>query len=159
MKKRLILTVGLPRSGKSTWARGYANLNNTPIVNPDSIRLAMHGKPFIGSMEPYVWAIARTMVSSLFIAGHDEVILDATNITAERRLQWRSRQWLREFQCFHEDAETCRSRAHTSIDDPFQLEGILGTIDRMAEELEPVADEERRDEVWHREMEDAVRKK
>ena len=35
----LIVMVGLPRSGKTTWARkqGY------PIVNPDSIRLAFHG--------------------------------------------------------------------------------------------------------------------
>jgi len=37
--KILILTVGLPRSGKSTWAakKGF------PIVSPDAIRLAMHG--------------------------------------------------------------------------------------------------------------------
>ena len=40
--KEIIVTVGLPRSGKTTWAReqGY------PIVNPDSIRLSLHGKRF-----------------------------------------------------------------------------------------------------------------
>ena len=74
--KTLILTVGLPRSGKSTWAmqQGY------PVVNPDSIRLALHGHRFREESEEHVWAIAKTMVNSLFIAGHDKVIVDATNI-------------------------------------------------------------------------------
>ena len=35
MKKKLIMTIGLPRSGKSTWARTQA----CPIVNQDSIKL------------------------------------------------------------------------------------------------------------------------
>lgn len=41
--KKLILTIGLPRSGKSTWAKQQG----CPVVNPDSIRLALHGKAYI----------------------------------------------------------------------------------------------------------------
>ena len=77
----LTLTVGLPQSGKSTWAMQQG----VPVVNPDSIRLAIHGQPFIGDAEPFVWATARTMVNAMFIAGHQHVILDATNTTRKRR--------------------------------------------------------------------------
>lgn len=82
--KTLILTVGLPRSGKTTWAQKQGH----PIVNPDSIRLAMHGQPFIKECESMIWVIAPYMVKSLFLAGHDTVIIDATNITKERRHFW-----------------------------------------------------------------------
>lgn len=80
----LLMTVGLPRSGKSTWARKQFGV---PIVNPDSIRLAMHGHQFIKSAEPFVWATASTMVEALFLAGHPTVILDATNVTRATRLK------------------------------------------------------------------------
>ena len=83
--KKLILTVGLPRSGKSTWARKQGH----PIVNPDSIRLALYGQPFIEEAEPMVWTIAKYMVRALFYAGHSKIVLDATNITKERRTFWR----------------------------------------------------------------------
>ena len=71
--KVLILTVGLPRSGKSTWAKkqGY------PIINPDSIRLALHGEHFIEDAEPMVWTIAMYMTKALFLAGHNKIIIDA----------------------------------------------------------------------------------
>ena len=85
-EKTLILTVGLPRSGKSSWARcqGY------PVVNPDSIRLRLHGQVFAPQAEPFVWAVAHLMVESLFEAGHSTVILDATNISRRRRRGWRT---------------------------------------------------------------------
>jgi predicted kinase len=75
MTKTLIMTVGLPRSGKSTWAIAQGH----PVVCPDAIRLALHGQPFIATAEPVVWATAKLMVASLFEAGHGVVILDATN--------------------------------------------------------------------------------
>jgi hypothetical protein len=62
--KRLILTCGLPRSGKSTWARGQG----VPVVNPDSVRLALHGQVYRKESENMVWAIAETMIRALFIA-------------------------------------------------------------------------------------------
>jgi len=93
MGQTLILTVGLPCSGKSTWAlqqtRRYASpIYGSPIVCPDQIRLALHGQRFVAMAEPFVWAIARTMVISLFGAGHQKVILDACNTTRKRRDDW-----------------------------------------------------------------------
>ncbi len=50
-EQTLILMVGLPRSGKTTRARQIDH----PIVNPDSIRLALHAPhPFLKGMEPFV---------------------------------------------------------------------------------------------------------
>lgn len=123
----LIMMVGLPRSGKSTVARalGY------PIVNPDSIRLALHGQAFYGPMEPYVWAIARTMVESLFGAGHCRVILDATNLTAKRRDEWKSSKWRREYEYLRTTKDECIKRAHAS-----ERPDLVPVIERMDESAE-----------------------
>ena len=68
----LIMLMGLPRAGKSTWARatGY------PIVDCDAIRLTKTGQRWWGPIEHEIWATARTMVRALFMAGHPIVILD-----------------------------------------------------------------------------------
>ncbi len=137
-KNILIMTVGLPRSGKSTWAA----TQNAPVVNPDSIRLAIHGQPFISSAEPYVWATAKTMVRSLFIAGHETVILDATNTTKARRDQWKSSQWERMFCVFDTDKDTCILRAHETGSTLEHIEGLIGAIERMNDEYEPLDSDE-----------------
>ncbi len=105
--KILILTVGLPRSGKSTWSRKQGN----PIVNPDSIRLALYGQSFIEDAEPMIWCIAKYMVKALFLAGHNKVILDATNLTKKGRAFWESREWTRQFKFFNASKEECIKRA------------------------------------------------
>lgn len=131
--KTLIMTVGLPQSGKSTWARSQ----KCPIVNPDAIRLGLHGNPFIGEAEPFVWAIAKVMVRSLFLAGHSTVILDACNNTQKRRDEWKSKEWTRFFVNIDETIEVCKERARQSAIDKSHLEGLLEAIDRMSEQFEP----------------------
>lgn len=123
----LILTVGLPRSGKTTWARKQG----FPIVNPDSIRLAMHGQRFQSLAEPLVWAIAQIMVRSLFLAGHDTVIVDATNTTKKRREIWMNADWATAFKVIPTCEAECVARAEAANDDE-----ILPVIDRMAEQYE-----------------------
>lgn len=108
--KTLIITIGLPRSGKSTWARKQG----IPIVNPDSIRLAIHGKNFIQESEDLVWCIAKYMVKALFLAGHDNIILDATNLTSKRRQFWISDNWRCVQRYFHVSVSTCIQRARDS---------------------------------------------
>jgi predicted kinase len=108
MINRLVMTVGLPRSGKSTWAKSQVNI---PIVNPDSIRLALHGKPFLPKFEIEVWHIAHVMVKSLFLAGHNLVILDATNITCSRRKEWVDDQYQIILKYFDTPKDVCIKRA------------------------------------------------
>lgn len=139
-RKLLLLTVGLPQSGKSTWAKKQG----VPIVNPDSIRLALHGQPFIGLAEPFVWAIAKVMVRALFLAGHDKVIVDATNTTAKRRDEWKSNAWDIHFYvlCGPEMKATCMERARSSACSDEHAAGLVAAIERMAEQWEPLTEEE-----------------
>ena len=83
---RIALMCGLPRSGKSTFAKNL--MGDYVVVCPDDIRLALHGSAFIHSAEPFVWATAQIMVRALMITGHN-VLVDATHIRRERRLMWR----------------------------------------------------------------------
>ena len=80
----LYITMGLPRSGKSTWARstGY------PIVNRDAIRLALHGQTFLNAAEDMVSAIEEYMVRSLLLAGHTSVVVDATHLNPKHVNRW-----------------------------------------------------------------------
>jgi len=132
-EKTLIATVGLPRSGKSTWARQQ----NVPIVNPDSIRIALHGQRFAASAEPFVWAIAKTMVRALFLAGTDTVILDSTCNTRKRRDEWQSPQWSTRFKVFDASEALCIRRALNEKDDE-----IIPIIKKMAVELETLGVDE-----------------
>lgn len=131
----LIATLGLPRSGKTTWARSQAY----PIVNPDSIRLALHGQRFVGLAERFVWATAHAMVRALFLAGHRHVIFDATNTTRKRRDELASPEWGTFFRLVDTSADVCRERARSEGDTE-----ILPVIDRMAAQWEPLGEGERR---------------
>jgi predicted kinase len=132
-KPTLVLTIGLPRSGKSSWAvrTGF------PVVNPDSIRYALHGQRFLWEAEPMVWTMARYMVRSLFLTGHRIVILDATNIKVHRREEWQSEQWETYYKQFKTPAEECIRRA-LALEDQY----IVPIIERMAAEFEPLTEEE-----------------
>ena len=132
--KKLILTVGLPRSGKSTWAKKQ----NLPIVNPDSIRLALHGNAFTGEAERMVWTQAHYMVKALFLAGHDVVILDATNTTKKRRDEWKSKEWDTYFKVFKTPESICVERA---FDDDSGL--LIPIIRHMNENQEPLTEDEK----------------
>ena len=134
----LILMVGLPRSGKTTLARQLG----FPIVSPDEIRLALHGQVYVSSAEPFVWAIAKTMVRALFGAGHGTVILDGCNNTVARRDEWKSSSWHSRLLNVATPVSDCRDRAIAAGRDD-----ILPVIDRMAAAHEPPTFDEIR---WRR---------
>lgn len=138
MTKTLYLTVGLPRCGKSTWAKD----TGFPMVNPDSIRLALHGTSFNPAAETMVWAIARYMVSALFRAGHDTVIVDATNTTKKRREFWKSDEWIRKYRIFHISKNECIRRCNDTEHMISAKEDLIPVIERMHEQWENVEDDE-----------------
>lgn len=129
--KELIVTVGLPRSGKSTWAREQG----FPIVNKDSIRLALHGKRFLKDAEPWVHAIAKTMVKSLFFAGHDKVIVDECNVMKKHREEWISDEWNTIFYLISTTKERCILRAKAEYDSE-----IIPIIEKMSNQFEDLED-------------------
>ncbi len=129
--KVLILMVGLPYSGKSTKAKQVSKEKNAPIVCPDTIRIALHGKKFIPESEGFVWAIAKTMVKALFLAGHNNVILDATNTTPKRRNEWVSDKWNTIFILNTTPKDICIERAKINGDVI-----IIPIIEKMADHLD-----------------------
>lgn len=131
MNRKLVCMVGLPRSGKTTYALtlGY------PVVQPDAIRLAIHGHRFIGQAEPLVWAIAKVMVRALFLAGHGTIVLDATNVSRKRRDEWKDASWERDFLVVNTSANVCMERAGEDQE-------MRQVIERMARYWEPVGEDE-----------------
>lgn len=140
-KPILILTVGLPYSGKTRWAR----LQGHPIVCPDSIRVAMHGQRFASAAEPFVWVFAHMMVRALFLAGHDTVILDACNNTAKRRHEWKSASYQRQYHVLDVPFDLCHERALAAGD-----YDVMESITRMASAHESIQPHE-----WERDGEGA----
>lgn len=130
---KLIALVGLPRAGKSTYAKSLGH----PIICPDSIRLALHGQRYIDLAEPFVWAIAGVMIRALHKAGHDTVILDATNMTHKRRSQWINKEYETEFHYLPTAQDVCITRAKADNDSE-----IIDVINRMAGEFEPLTAED-----------------
>jgi len=83
---RLAILCGLPKSGKSTYAKTLKE-EGWVIVCPDTVRLALHGQAFVSHAEPFVWAVVELMVRALLQDEH-KVLIDATNTTRKRRAQW-----------------------------------------------------------------------
>jgi predicted kinase len=136
MVKRLIITVGYPRCGKSTWAQG----TGFPVVSSDAIRLALFGSLWSEAHEHLVLPLARTMVRALFHAGHERVIWDSVNVTRALRAFWRPNPdllWERTYQIFARQPLVCKDRADIT-GKPY----LKAVIDRMHAIYEPVAVDE-----------------
>jgi len=127
--KTLHLMVGLPRSGKSTLAKKLG----FPRVEPDAIRRTLHGTPWRPNVEPMVWAIAHIMVESLFEAGHQDVIVDATNHTIQRRAEWESDLYRIQYHEVNTSVSECIQRAEKT-----RQTYLIPIIERMARQYVPV---------------------
>lgn len=85
------ITVGLPGSGKSTWAREYVEHNpNTVIVNNDAIRVEYMDREKIDKWTPavenYVRCQRELMIRTARFKGQD-VIVDNTHFNPKTRKQ------------------------------------------------------------------------
>lgn len=85
---KLGLMCGLPRSGKTTYARKLSAEGWVRIC-PDDYRLALHGQAHLPSAESIIWAMVEVSVRA-FLIGGQSVIIDATNT-----IRWRRSQWVR----------------------------------------------------------------
>ena len=85
-QQKAYLLIGLPGSGKSTWAKKKAKDKNTFIVSRDAIRQAMkYNYVFNFRYEDAVKDITFKMIASIVSYGFD-VIIDETNVKRKRRL-------------------------------------------------------------------------
>src|SRR4051812_3114898 len=80
--QELILTRGVPASGKSTWAKAWTHAGENRVrVNRDDLRLLMFGK-FWGVDERLVTKAEDALVATALKAGQS-VVVDDTNIKHE----------------------------------------------------------------------------
>ena len=81
MAGQLYFTIGMARSGKSTFCDKWAKEKvNRIIVSSDDIRLALHGKRYEKLAETMVFAIKHVMIRAHLSRGFD-VIVDGTHST------------------------------------------------------------------------------
>jgi len=123
MVKKVVASVGLPNSGKSTWAKQTSDETGWPIVSKDSIRLALHGQKFSDEAEPWISVMAQTMIKSLFYSGHEIVIVEECNCNSEDRYEWMSDEWKTEFVLIGTPKEECLRRA--DMDEEYGIKPII----------------------------------
>lgn len=86
MNKRIILTVGLPASGKSTWAKGQ--VEKFPAlykrVNKDDLRAMIDAGGWSKSREQFVLRVRNQIVREALTAGYS-IIVDDTNFSPKHK--------------------------------------------------------------------------
>lgn len=79
-KTWLIITVGLPRSGKTTWIEANKDACNAVVVSNDWIRENILGTNYHKASNAIVWTIVDASIRILLSQGKN-VILDGANHT------------------------------------------------------------------------------
>lgn len=131
----LICTVGLPRAGKTKWAKAYGSKHNAPVLNLLDLQRVIDEKRCDPDFAAFVVQTARVFLSCLFTSGYETVILEAPNITKLGRDCWNSETWNTVFQVIDTPKDECLVRALG--DEP-----LLAAIKQMADIFEPLNENE-----------------
>ncbi len=83
-QSRIIVTVGLPGSGKSTWLRG---IGANPISS-DAIRVQLSDDESNQTIHFRVFATMRYLLRQRIAIRRPETYIDATNLTRRDRKPW-----------------------------------------------------------------------
>lgn len=87
MTKKVYISIGLPASGKSTWAE--IHLPGATIINADDIRGELYGDPMTQGNPKDVWAIHDLLVrSALLDPGVKTIAITNTSLVPSIRKQY-----------------------------------------------------------------------
>lgn len=86
-KKALVILVGPPASGKSTWGKKFAEDNKVVYVSTDAIRAEIGSGEGDQNVSAAAFGIARQRVSQALAAGKSAMI-DATSVNRKARRDW-----------------------------------------------------------------------
>jgi len=133
--KTLILTIGVPGSGKSTWSKEFVKENPDYIrICPDEIREELTGNINDQSKNYLVWEIARKRVIENLKKYN--VILDATNVNTKSRNKFiKGIEATIEYKIFNADKTECVKRIQKDIKNNVNRSNVpIEVINRMYEE-------------------------
>jgi predicted kinase len=133
---RLVITVGFPKSGKSTYLDRCFSLYT--VICPDDLRYAVYGQEFWKQGESWVWAVAEASARAA-LRRNKHVFVDATNTTLRARRSWvkLAKEFDIELEAFVFDVpmQVCVDRAKAEGADH-----MVPVIVRMATQHEPIAE-------------------
>lgn len=78
-KKNLVMMVGLPRSGKTTFIEKVLNDDKYIVLSSDKLRLSLYNERFNKEFEKEMWEIFHQMFK-YFISTERSIIIDSTNL-------------------------------------------------------------------------------
>jgi predicted kinase len=83
-RQKLIVLVGLPGSGKSTWAERQG----VGVLSSDAVRVLLTGDAGNQTVNRLVFPTLRYLLTMRMKAGAEATILDATSLMAKERKAW-----------------------------------------------------------------------
>lgn len=87
--KQIVLTKGLPASGKSTWAVEYVKDNKGWVrVNNDELSTMLFGEAFVKGVSNNISTVRLDLVKKLMDMGKN-IIIDNTNLCPDREIEIR----------------------------------------------------------------------
>lgn len=85
---KLIMTTGLPRSGKTTWAKEYVDTSGNAVrINRDDLRAMLHNGKWSPKNEDVTMAVQKAMVLEALRKGKS-VVVDDTNLGDYHKARW-----------------------------------------------------------------------
>jgi len=133
MKSRLTVLIGLPRAGKSTWARDYKT--SEVVISADEFRQLMYGQRYYAEGKAMMWATRDISLKILMQQGVN-IIIDETNTTVQARAKllklatkydyYAEAIWIDATQYM------CRVRAAQA-----DQKDLIPIIEKMSDQLEP----------------------
>jgi predicted kinase len=153
----LVMTIGLPGSGKSTFARRLARATGAVVLESDALRRILFEHPDHGSDESKALFSAIHEVARLKLAAGKTVILDATNLRREGRLpayaiasETGARLVLLHFSAPEQVILERLARRAAATDPDDRSTAGIAVYRQMAEAAQPVLEEH-----WHIDTSDA----
>ncbi|MGD9678162.1 MAG: AAA family ATPase [Vulcanibacillus sp.] len=156
----LIILMGIPGSGKTTWRKKFlenqAN-QDWSVICPDGIRQQVTGKISDGSQDNVVWNIVYAKLSSELIYTYNDIIFDATNCNTKTQKAIekiaKENNAIIMYKIFECDRELAKERIKIDIENNINRSNVPSeVVDRMANNFmlakKRVEEKAREKDVW-----------
>lgn len=137
-QSELIILMGIPGSGKSTWRRNFTNkFPQYKVICPDDLRKEITGNVSDISQDAKVWETAYHNLKEL-LTNKEDVIFDSTacNTRTQKALEniGRNHNAIILYKIFEIDASTAKERISKDIDSGVDRSKVpMEIVDKMAE--------------------------